>query len=441
MAAQREPVSRGASILRPVIDVPRACTYAEAMTHPITEPEGAAGSRPTSLVDEVANWLMDQALGDSEVTRLFEGCCERLLGAGLPLWRGHISFSVLHPLYGSTALTWRRGEEIETDNFPSRRDGPFPEEFLKSPLYHMVRTQVPFLRRRLLGDEANLDFPILSEFRNAGASDYLAYLISFGGGELNGMVGSWASDRPSGFSEQDVKSLLRIQQRLGVACKMQVKEQIARNVVTTYLGTLAGQRVLDGQIKRGDGEALSAAIWYSDLRGSTTLADTLSRDSFIQALNDYFECAAGAVLSQGGEILAFIGDAVLAIFPLDDAHGDAHGDAARACERALMASQDARERLATVNAHRAGEPLAFGLALHLGEVRFGNIGVPERVSFSVIGPTVNEVARLEALTKSLDRPVLASATFAAHVPAVWESLGEFALRGVGAPIQVLAPIE
>jgi adenylate cyclase len=199
-------------------------------------------------------------------------------------------------------------------------------------------------------------------------------------------------------------------------------------------------RVLAGQIQRGDGETIHAVIWYSDLRGSTPMADALPRDDYIRTLNDYFECAGGAVLAHDGEILAFIGDAVLAIFPVDETPEAT----TRACERALAACREAQSRLAAVNLRRreAGEDqLKFGLALHLGDVLFGNIGLPERVSFSVIGSTVNEVARLEALTKELGRQVLATGAFAGHTSIVWDNLGRHQLRGVGAPLEVLSPAE
>ncbi|MFQ5775486.1 MAG: adenylate/guanylate cyclase domain-containing protein [Kiloniellaceae bacterium] len=386
----------------------------------------------------MADWLMAQALGEAGFEDLLEGCCERLLGAGIPLWRGHVTFRVLHPLYSGMGLTWLRGRGVQTDSYAHPVEGEFPERFKVSPLYHMIRTQVPFLRRHLLGEEAVLDFPVLSEFRDAGATDYLGFLVKFGGGRPDGIAGSWITDRPSGFADQDIRSLLRIQQRLGVACKIRIKDQIARNVVTTYLGPDAGLRVLDGQIRRGDGETIHAVIWYSDLRGSTRMADTLPPEGYIEALNDYFGSAGGAVMAHGGEILAFIGDAVLAIFPIP-ARG---ANVDEACGRALAASRDARERLAAVNRTRqeaGANPLSFGLALHVGDVLFGNIGLPERVSFSVIGSTVNEVARLEALTKELDRPVLASEAFARHTSIAWERFGKHRLRGVGKPFEILAP--
>jgi adenylate cyclase len=395
---------------------------------------------PAALIDRAADWLMEQALAQTALDDLFQGCCERLLGAGIPLSRAHITFRVLHPLYEAMGMTWLRGSAVESASHVHREGEQPPEPFASSPLWHMVRTQLPFLRRRLTGDEAIVDFPALAELRDSGATDYLGYLVYFGGGPRDGIAGFWTTDRLSGFREQDIRDLLRIQQRLGVASKMRIKEQIALNVVTAYLGQNAGRRVLAGQIQRGDGETIHAVIWYSDLRGSTPMADTLPRDDYIRTLNDYFECAGGAVLAHDGEILAFIGDAVLAIFPIDE-----NPEAIpRACERALAASREAQRRLATVNLRRretGEEQLTFGLALHLGDVLFGNIGLPERVSFSVIGSTVNEVARLEALTKELGRQVLATGAFAGHTSIMWDNLGRHQLRGVGAPLEILSPAE
>jgi adenylate cyclase len=196
---------------------------------------------------------MEQALGQTALEDLFRGCCERLLGAGIPLSRAHIIFRVLHPLYEATGMTWLRGSAVESASYVHRDGEQPPEPFASSPLGHMVQTQLPFLRRRLTGDEAIVDFPALAELRDSGATDYLAYLVSFGGDPEDGIAGFWTTDRPSGFREQDIRDLLRIQQRLIVACKMRIREQIALNVVTAYLGPNAGHRVLAGQIQRGDG--------------------------------------------------------------------------------------------------------------------------------------------------------------------------------------------
>jgi len=397
----------------------------------------------TQLLDRVADWLMSQALGDSNVENIFEGCCYRLLAAGVPLWRAMVTFRTLHPLFATTTLFWRRTEGADMHH--TLHDEAFTsDEWFKSPMYHMLKTQIPFLRRQLVGDSALVDFPVLEEFRDQGATDYFAYMIAFArddepGPHDNGIIGSWATDRPSGFTDQDIRELTRIQRRLVVSCKVQIKDRVTKDVLDTYLGPDAGRQVLNGQIKRGDGETIHAVIWYSDMRDSTRLADELAGAEFLATVNSYFECTATAVLSNGGEVLRFVGDAVLAIFPIRES-GDA---ASAACKKALKAAREAEERMAVLNSKRLGDglaPLDFGLALHIGDVIYGNIGVPERLEFSVIGPAANEVARLENLTKTLKRRVLVSADFARNLDdEAFESLGEHALRGVGQPLEVLAP--
>jgi adenylate cyclase len=387
-----------------------------------------------SLIDGVADWLMTQALSEVTLEDLLDGCCARLAAAGLPLERGHIAFRTLHPLFHSTGLTWRRGQGVASESFP--RSAPvMPDRFRQSPLFHMIESQIPFLRRRLTGDEALLDFPVLEEFRDQGITDYLGFMVGFSDDPHDGIVGSWATTRASGFSERDVQILLRIQRRLGVAFKVHTREQIARNVLHTYLGPKTGRRVLDGQIERGDGETIHAVIWYSDLRNSTRLAAKLAPDAFFHLLNSYFECTAGAVLDAGGEVLLLIGDAVLAIFPLGPGVREA-----TACRKALAAAREAEARLARINqAPDAGPPLKCGVGLHIGNVMYGNIGVPERLEFTVVGHAVNEVARLEGLTKRLGSGILVSADFARHLRLDWQALGAHKFEGVDDPQEVYAP--
>lgn len=394
------------------------------------------------LVDGVADWLMSQALGEGEVQDIVAGCCDRLLAAGIPLWRAFVSFRILHPKFAALSLIWRRSERTGTvERIETLHGEAFTsDDWRQSPMNHMLSTRIPFLRRRLLGEEALLDFPVCRELREQGASDYFAWMMPFArfdepGPHAHGVIGSWSSDRPSGFSDGDVRSLVRIQQRLVVALKVQIKQQIAHTVLATYLGMDAGRQVLDGQIRRGDGEMVHAVIWYSDMRDSTRLADRLSAEEFLETVNSYFECTAGAVLAHGGEVLRFIGDAVLAIFPIRDT------DAKSACALAMAAVGDAETRLEAVNRERADaglESLDYGLGLHIGDVMFGNIGVPERLEFSVIGPAANEVARIESLTKTLGHRTLASGEFTRSAPGAWRSTGEHALRGVGDRMEVMA---
>ena len=251
------------------------------------------------------------------------------------------------------------------------------------------------------------------------------------------MIASWLTDCEAGFSDRDIAALMRIQKRLAVACKVNIKEQVAHNVLDAYLGRNAGERVLRGQIKLGDGEEINAVIWFSDLRGSTPLADSMTKSEFLGVLNDYFEVTAGAVIANGGEVLRFIGDAVLATFPIDDTDQSAE----RAAHAATDALREANSRLEATNARREGDgeaSISFGAGLHVGEVLYGNIGVPERVEFSVIGAAANEAARIESLTKQLGRHVLASRAFVDLHPEPWNSVGLHALRGVGEEVELFA---
>ncbi|MGI9480713.1 MAG: adenylate/guanylate cyclase domain-containing protein [Hyphomicrobiaceae bacterium] len=384
---------------------------------------------------------MSKALGDNEIREIFAGCCLRLTAAGIPVSRAFLYYRTLHPLYASVFLLWDRGEADVRVREMSHERAFSSEGWLNSPMNYMLQNGVTYLRRRLVGPAAVLDFDTLEQLQRDGATDYLGYLIPFSEDEdvsptTDGIFGSWTTDREAGFTGNDIRDLARVQKRLAVACKMQIRREITRNVLTAYLGDVAGRQVLDGQIKRGDGRQVEAVIWYSDLRRSTALAETLAGGDYLDLLNRYFECTAGSVLANGGEVLSFIGDAVLAIFPIDH-----DGNSARsAAEAATKAAEEALERIHLLNANRKDqEAIHCGVGLHVGDVMHGNIGVPERVAFSVIGPAANEVARLEELTKTLDRDVLVSGAFADLLPLSWEDLGEHAMRGSARTMAVLAP--
>ncbi len=394
------------------------------------------------LIDEIADWLMAQALGDGDIEALAEGCNNRLHAAGIPLFRAHLSYRTLHPLFAAIALTWYRGEGLGTEGL-RHADAEISEAWQQSPHRHMIKTDMPILRRQLTGNHALLDFPVLEEFRDKGGTDYLAFAIPFSkpvedGSPREGVIGSWLTDHPAGFSDSQVRSLVRIQQRLAVAVKVASKDQIARNILNAYLGPDAGGKVLEGQIQRGAYENIHAVIWYSDMRNSTAMAESLTPEQFFTAVNRYFDCTAGAILTHGGEVLRFIGDAVLGIFPIRDGQATVED----ACTQALAAAEDAQRRLEEINREYAIkdiEPLAFGTGLHVGSVLYGNIGVPERLEFSVIGTAANEVARIEDLTKPLGQPLLVSAEFVSHSQGNWKSLGRHELRGVAECLEVFTP--
>jgi adenylate cyclase len=346
-----------------------------------------------------------------------------------------IGYRTLHPLFTGVSHVWRPDAPLATERHDQRQ----PEAaaaFERGSHGWMLRSGVSYMRRRLTGPDALLDFPILADLRDEGGTDYLGFIGPFVEEGVDGILGSWSADREFGFSDDDIGTLLRIQRRLAVACKVTIKDQIGHNVLATYLGREAGEAVLSGQIQRGDGRTIHTVLWHSDLRHSTELSEALPVDAFFALLNRYFECTAGAVLAEGGRVVLFIGDAVLAIFPI--AHAAAEH---AACAAAIAAARRARHELERFNAERAGEglePLGLGIGLHVGDVKYGNIGVPERLQFDVIGPAVNEVVRLEALTKTLDRQILASGAFVSCMPLGWEALGRYQLRGLGEPREVFA---
>jgi adenylate cyclase len=386
-------------------------------------------------VRDLGAWLVDSTLKGAAIDRLLEGFCERLTALGLPLMRGHLAFGWLHPMVGSMSITWSREAGLTRDRHAR---GEVTEEWLASPPKALMDEGGRFARYDLETGQGINRFDHLKGLRERGGTDYVLTLTPFREiyqalATRDGLIASWTADAPGGFTEAEIAVLTRLLPRLALGVKTAVREEAARNVLSAYLGAGAGQQVLDGRIKLGDGEEISAVLWYCDMRRSTPIADELGAKPFLTHLNRYFACTAGAVLDHGGEVLRFIGDAVLAIFPTAGPGGDE-----RAARLAVSAERDARARAAAANASRGeGTPeIAFGLALHVGTVLYGNIGVPERVEFSVIGAAANEVARLEGLTKDLGYGTLASDAFRALAPpssGPWENLGPQHFRGVQRP--------
>jgi adenylate cyclase len=390
----------------------------------------AQSTDSTVLGNVIVEWLADEALHEAEPDSLFGELCQRLRGIGIPILRAQVAFRVLHPLYDAGTLNWTGERGVVAELFTP--DASANEAFVRGPIGHALTHRLPVLRRRLTGDTALLDFAVLEEFRALGGTDYLVVLVAFEASGQNGIICSWLGDRAAGFTDGEIAQLQRITRELGIALKAKFERSIAQNVAHAYLGKRAGQAVLNGSIRRGDGEKITAALWYSDLRRSTELADRLSADDFLHLLGRYFEMTAGAVLDHGGEVVSLIGDAVLGLFRVE-------GSAEAACGRALAAAHEARRRLAAAPPAEACLALDFGIALHLGRVIYGNVGVPERLQFTVVGAAVNELVRVQDLTKPLARPLLATAAFAAAAPGPWHPLGDHKLRGFEAPMPILAP--
>ena len=378
------------------------------------------------LGNAIVEWLADEALQNSEPANLYGELCQRLRGVGIPIVRGHVAFRILHPLYDASTLNWFVQRGVVVEHF--RPEQSSDDQFVHSPLGHIVAHRLPVLRRRLTGDTALLDFPVLEELRSLGGTDYIAFLVGFERHGKNGIICSWLSDRAAGFTDDEITLLNRVTRELAIALKAKIERGVAENVANTYLGKRAGESVLNGLIRRGDGERITAALWYSDLRYSTALADRLPAETFLNLLGRYFEMTASSVLDHGGEVVSLIGDAVLGLFRIDRT-------ADEACGRALAAAREARRRLVPPLAPTDAN-LDFGIALHLGQVIYGNVGVPERLQFTLVGSAVNEVVRVQDLTKKLGHSVLATASFVDATPGAWRPLGEHTLRGIETPMPI-----
>ena len=390
-------------------------------------------------------WAVREGLRSAEAYELFDGYCQRLVIDGVELWRAHLAMETLHPQWSGYGYTWRRElNAIQPEQYVhgSSEDA----DFLGSPFNDLiVRAQGgeenPSMRRRIEQDDQR-DFPILEEFFAAGATDYLAYLFAFGkNGDRSqgtGIVYSFVTDRRGGFSDDDTTLLQATLPGLSLAMKARAGYVIASGLLGTYLGEDAGRRVHAGSIMRGSVDALRAVIWYADIRGFTSVSDSAPGPVVVELLNEVFEILTASLRVHGGQVLKFIGDGMLAVFSFDEQ------DRAATCRHALDAAIEATRALDEMNKTRAAAevPVAsVDLALHLGEVLYGNVGATDRLDFTVIGPAVNEVARIEALCEPLGQSVLVSAEFAAGITedeTRLELLGRHALRGVREPKEIFA---
>jgi adenylate cyclase len=384
--------------------------------------------------EDITAWAVSAGLDGLSQAELVDGYCERLARAGLPLWRASIGADTLHPLIVAQGHRWLTGEGVHEEFFARARTPEGAEEWRRSPWYQMLESHEWEMRRRLARGEGANEFPLLADLAAQGGTDYWARIVRFGDraslGETRGVATSWATSAPDGFAARDLALIEATLPAFALAFRATMTLDTARTLVTTYLGGEAAARILRGEIDRGQVRTVTRVLWFSDLTGFTRIADTLPREQLLELLNAYADCLVGVVHDQGGEVLKFMGDGILAVF------SGAQGDA---CQRALDAAESARSAMARLNRARSAAGLQvtdFTLALHEGEVLSGNVGSQARLDFTVIGPAVNELSRIQAMSRSLDQPILVSASFAAACGdqrARLVSLGRYALRGVGRP--------
>lgn len=383
-------------------------------------------------VQAISDWLVKQGLYTAGFETLFAGFCERLAAAGVPLWRGQVAMRTLHPSVDAIAYRWRPASGVESASL--LYSDSESEAWLRSPFHHMLASGARTLRHRLDGERTTLPFPILDEFRAAGATDYYARFIGFRfearKDARSGVISSWTTDQAGGFSEQDISTLDRLLPRLALSLKSTLTYQFSINLLDTYVGPDAGRRILGGEIRRGAAEVIRAVLWLADLRGFTAFSDTTPKEEVFGTLDEYFDCMVRPLVGHGGQVLKFLGDGLLGTFDLQHMEKDA------VCRESLDSAVEALKLVHELNAERraAGKPvLELDLALHLGDVLYGNVGALDRQDFTLIGAAVNEASRIETLCAPLDRNLLISETFAkaaSQCTGRLVSLGRHHLRGV-----------
>jgi adenylate cyclase len=380
---------------------------------------------------QLMNWLVSQGLTSLPENNLVRGFCERCRAGGLELSRGLVFIDTLHPIFEGRGFRWTDTETNESDSFEY---GPTSEQnWRRSTFYHMLEHGQDAMLIDL-SDCASLDFSLIDELAAKGHRHFVAFVHRFGEagtlGQMDCVYSYWLTRRAEGFGEQGLAALRDLVPVLGLAIKSGAQVEIARTLGRVYLGRDASEQVLRGRISRGVTERINAVLWFSDLRGSTAISESIGPDEIIPFLNDYAQAAIDAVHNEGGDVLKLIGDGVLAMFTNADM-----GGARRA---ALRAEHRFRRNMISLNARRSadGRPTTSAyVGLHVGEVFYGNIGSEDRLDFTVVGPAVNEVSRIASMCRSVDRELLASSDFRTGLDASGRgylvSTGRFALRGIG----------
>jgi len=380
-------------------------------------------------LQSVIDWLTLGARSASRVDLFVTETCERIVACGIPLWRAGVFVRMLHPNVLGRHFLWRRDQGVTMGVMAHGEQES--DYFLSSPLA-IVFEQGQEVRKRLLEAGAG-NVPFFAEIRDEGATDYLALPLLMSDGTIHAL--SWITQHPDGFSEAQVRDIRALMPPLTRMVEIWLLRRMAAGLLGNYVGARAGERILAGQIRRGHTETMHAAIWLSDLRGFTPLSDRLSSEAVVDVLNTYFDCQVPAILNHGGEVLKFMGDGLLAVFPITGKEGDTE----TVCRRVLEAARECRANIAAMTYNYENEALGnfrFGLALHIGKVLYGNIGGGDRLDFTCIGPAVNLAARIEKIAGRLNRTVLASTEFASHVDVSWTDLGLFSVAGFAAAERV-----
>jgi adenylate cyclase len=384
---------------------------------------------------ETMNWLASAGLTGLPENGLIRGFCERCRAAGIELSRGLVFIDTLHPIFEGRGFRWNDTASNESDSFEygSTDVGEAATNWRRSVFFHMLEQGSGEIHLDLSDPAVAERFSMVGVLIDGGHRHGSAFVHPFGEsgsmGQMDCLYSYWATRREEGFDDRQKAALRDLVPVLGLAIKSAAQVEIARTLGRVYLGRDAAEQVLRGKITRGVTERIKAVLWFSDLRGSTGISESIGPDEIIPFLNDYADASIAAIHDSGGDVLKLIGDGVLAMFTGDDM------GAAKRC--ALRAEHQFRKNMIALNEKRsaAGRPVTTAyIGLHVGEVFYGNIGSDDRLDFTVVGPSVNEVSRIASMCSSVDRPLLTSAAFRNGLDATGRShlvsTGRFVLRGI-----------
>jgi len=386
--------------------------------------------------------ITHQALSGKDAGELLSSVCHALIEAGLPIARATLAFDILDPVTEAHSHCWRPSTGSVAEHFAHSSDYQDAEDWEQSPFYRLYTGIAYRVRCRIEEGEGVDQYPMIAQLRDEGATDYLAIRVDYTDqaaiGSDDGAFISFATDRAGGFSSEEAHQLERLAPCLAMSERGSAAARIVRTVTATYMGKAASQRVLAGQIVRGQAENMAAVLWFSDLRDYTRTADSIAPEEVIPFLNDHVAPQVEEITAHGGDIVKLVGDGVLALFPIEFP-----AETPRVAGRALTAADRVLKRMEAVNRDRLGSGQVacdLSIGLHVGDVYFGNVGAQSRLDFTVIGPAVNETARIEEMSRALDQKIVVSQRFAETLITEDQSrivaLGRYALRGVRRPQQL-----
>ena len=376
------------------------------------------------------DWLMSGCPSAPTPQQVLAELCDRLVHSGIPLSSVTVFVQTLHPNVMGRSFIWRVGSDVEVTEI-SFNDLKNPE-IRNSPAAQVCERGVA-LRLRRKDIDGSFNSSVIHALRSEKLTDFLATPLVFSNGEIH--VATWATQQPGGFAGNEIRALKSVIAPLTRIAEVHALRRTATNLLDTYVGHNTGERILAGQIRRGHTETVYAAIWLSDMRGFTAFADRLPRQTLVDLLNRYFDCQVPAITRRGGEVLKFMGDGLLAVFPIIGSDGSMR----TVCNNAFAAAREVRTQVAAIAESTDFadlDPVRLGLALHVGDVLYGNVGGENRLDFTCIGPAVNLASRLEGLTGKLGRSIVVSAEFAHYCDAELIPVGEFKLAGLVKPEMV-----